>query len=264
MADDYDDLIAAQRGFQVGEYYGICLHQVGGLYLAISSFFTVGLPLQTRAGQNPNGLCLFRLAFSHDGMHFRHPAGRPAFLELGQPGEFDAGFATSMSNLVEHGDDQLFYYSGGRYAHGWCINPNFSMRRDIALEDQRRMYTMGLARIKRDRFASLSATYKGRVDVEIGPRQGERLLINARCPRGWVRFALAEQRSPLHVEPPKGESLPGFSFDECVPFAGDAVRHAVQFKNASVGSIPADKSLILRLEIAAGDVYAYEWAEDRR
>jgi hypothetical protein len=260
VPDDYDDEIAAQRGYKVGELYGYTLHQVDSLYLAVQSLFTVGLPLHSTMHQNPNGISHLRLAFSHDAKHWRFPRGRPALLEVGRPGEFDAGFLVAESRIVEHGDDQFLYYSGSRYNHGWCITPDFKMRTDVTAEDQRAGQLCGLARIRRDRFAGLGAGWKSRFDVEIGPAHGRELTINARCPNGAVRVALAEQSVPLHVAPRKDEHLPGFSFDDCIPFTGDSIHEPVRFRNARVADLPQDRFLILRFELFAGEVFGYEWS----
>ena len=258
--DDYDDLIAAQRGCKIGELYGYATLQVDRLYLVAENFFTVGLPLHHKQHQNPNGPSHLRMAFSHDGKIWRYPRGRPSFLEVGNEGDFDAGFLAPSSEIVEHEDNHLLYYSGARYLHGWMISPDFQMRPDIPLEAQRNSHQFrGLARIKRDRFAGLASGWKGRFDAEVGPVQGTELTINAYCPHGVVRVAIAEQIVPLHLSPRKGESLPGFSFDDCVPFTGDSVRAPVRFKNKSLADLPADKRLILRFEMCEAEVFGYEW-----
>ncbi len=260
LADDYDDIVSAQRGLRIADYYGVTIHRVGDLYVSLENVFTMGTPLVSHFGQSPAGLCHFRLGFSHDGTHWRHPAGRPAWLEVGLPGEFDAGFMAPGLNLLEHGDEMLLYYSGFHYRHGWCINADFSMKRDIPLSEQRGMSALGLARIKRDRFASLASTYKGRFEMDpsasgnapsfVDPRWPQ-LYINARCPKGAVRVGL--------VEAGKGTDLPGYSLDDCIPFTGDSVRAPVQFRNASVADIPADKPFYLRFEVSRGEVFGYEW-----
>jgi hypothetical protein len=259
VPDDYDDLIAAQRGFKIGELYGLSLQQVDALYLAVQSFFTVGLPLHSKMAQNPNGIFHLRMAFSHDAKHWRFPRGRPSLLDVGRPGEFDAGFMVCESTFVDHGDEQFLYYSGTCYPHGWSITPDFKIRTDIPVEVQRGTQLLGMAKIKRHRFASLAHTFRGRFDVEIGPKQGDELTINAYCPNGAIRVAIAEQSTPYHVQPRKGESLPGFSFDDCVPFTGDSVNAPVRFRKTRIADLPKDKYLILRFEISAGEVFGYEW-----
>jgi hypothetical protein len=91
-------------------------------------------------------------------------------------------------------------------------------------------------------------------------KQGDSLAINALTRHtGSVRIAIAEQRSPYHLEPRRGENLPGFAFDDCLPIQGDAVRAPVRFRSAKLADLPRDKFLILRCEITAGEVFGYEW-----
>ena len=260
--DDYDDVIAHQRGFKVAEYYSHTIHQIDRLYLDVQNLFTGALPLKCNLGQNPCGSSHFRMAFSHDGKHWRHPRGRPSFLEVGKPGEFDAGFLINSGNILEHSDEQLLYYSALRYGHGWCIDVDFQMRKDIPLEEQRGYQEYdGLAKIKRDRFAGLAVAWKGGFDVEVGPRQGNELTINAQCPNGWVRVAIAEQSARYHAERRKSDSLPGFSFDDCEPFTGDSIKAPVRFKRKRISDLPKDQYLILRFEMMAGEVFGYEWSD---
>jgi hypothetical protein len=259
FADDFDDFIASQRGYLVSDYYGVSIYRAGEILVSVEDLFTIGSPLRQMFGQNPSGFSHLRLGFSHDGMHWRHPKGRPAWLELGEPGEFDAGFFEISSTLVEHGDDLLLYYDGMPYIHDAFINPDFSMRKDLPLAEQRGFQRIGLAKMRKDRFASLAATYRASFDVDAGPRKGEDLFINASSPRGAVRVAIAEQSDPYHGALRKSDFLPGFSFDDCVPFTGDSTSAPVRFKNASVADIPRDKHLCLRFEMHKGEVFAYEW-----
>jgi hypothetical protein len=260
VPDDYDDMLAMQNGFKIAETYNSAHYQVGPLHIALQNLILVGLPLNSRMGQNPNGASQTRVCYSRDGVCWRYPQGRRPFLEVGKPGDFDAGFIAFNTTLTEFEDEHRLYYNGLRYPHGWCIDQNFQMREDIALEEQRQYAQFkGLARIKRDRFAGLGTAYKGRFDAEAGTRQGSTLAINARCPQGYVRVAIAEQRAHAHVEPRKSEALPGFGFDDCIPITGDGVNLPVRFRDKSVAEIPANLPLVLRFEVMTGEVFAYEW-----
>jgi len=268
VADDYDTLIAAQRGLRLADHYCIGAGRVGDLYIGIESMFLIGDPLKQEFGQNPNGLAYVRLAYSHNGFNWRHPQGRPAWIELGPPGSVDAGFIVTSNTFLEHGDETLLYYTGLKYDHGWCIHADFSLDRSISLAEQRDMARIQLARIKRDRFASMAATYRGRFevinltkmeatsgrrDLEAGPRGGDALCINACCPAGAVRVELSAY--------PQAEPLPGFSFDDCLPFSGDSVCAPVRFKKARVAQIPPDLGLTIRFEVTRGEIFGYEWKE---
>ncbi len=251
LADDYDDLQAAQAGFKIADHYDVAVHRVGDLYVGVETIFQIGLPLRFGFNQNPNGLAAFRLAYSHDGLVWRHPKGRPLWMTTGAPGAFDAGFLVSATTFVEHDDHLLLYYTGNRYDHGALINPDFTVRADVSVAARRALAAIGLARIRRDRFAALTATYKGRFSVEAGCRQGDGLLVNARCPEGCLRMAIAARNAR--------EPLPGFTFEDCVPFTGDATRAPIRFRAEKVADIPADKPLHLHFEVCRGELYGYEW-----
>ncbi|MBI4025794.1 MAG: hypothetical protein HY360_12490 [Verrucomicrobia bacterium] len=267
-ADDYDDLIAQRHGLRIADHYTVAVHRVGDLYVAVEAMFLIGDPIQKYFGQNPNGLGYLRLAFSENAMNWRHPKGRPPWLELGAPGEWDAGFVCTSNTFVEHDNHSLLYYIGCRYEHGWCINPDFRLNPNISLSEQRNTNRIMLAKIKRDRFASLTAPYKSTFDVEnttrmeltsgrrhldAGPRGDDALFVNARCPEGAIRVALFEQG--------KSEPLSGFSLDDCVPFTGDSVRAPIRFRKASIARIPANMGLFLRFEITRGEIFGYEWGK---
>jgi hypothetical protein len=261
VTDDYDDLIAMQHGGRLSEFYCHTVHQVDTLYLAAQTLFIAGLPLRQTAGQNAFACqSHIRMAFSHDGITWRHPRGRPALVEAAPPGDFGAGHITTGSNILEHGDEQWLYCRGEDVNHGYGLRPDFSLDTNFPPEASENRVRIFIAKIKRDRFGSVAANQTSRFDVEIGPRQGDTLTFNALTRNaGAIRVAIAEQDGPYHLNPRKGDSLPGFSFDDCVPFRGDSVRVPVQFKKATMADLPRDKTLILRFEVTAGEVFGYEW-----
>jgi hypothetical protein len=261
VADDYDDLIAQQRGFLLAETYGVGIYRAGEILVSVESILDAGLPLREMFAQNPAGLCHVRLGFSHDGFHWRHPRGRPSWMELGAPGDLDAGFVVPASTLVEHGDDLLFYYGGSRYDHDWSINPNFTTNTSIPLSEHRDQCRVMMARTKRDRFASLAAVWRGQFEVDADRPMGDALFINAQAKNGSIRVAVAEKVDGYHGSPGKPENLPGFGFDDCIPIAGDAIRAPVRFRKASLAQLPRDLNLSLRFEVTRGEIFAYEWGK---
>lgn len=264
VPDDYDDVIAKQYGGILAEYYGVGIYRCGDILVSVEDIFIVWPPLRQCFAQNPNGLCHFRLGFSHDGLIWRHPPGRPVWLSLGCPGEFDAGFMVPSSSFVEHNDELFFYYGGSRYDHGWCINSDFSLNRNIPLSDHKNTAKIMMAKIKKDRFASLSSTYSGRFDVDAEHRYGDFLYINCRCnsPDSYIRVAIAEKQGPYHGALRKSENLPGFGFDDCIPVTGDHIRGCVKFKNNHLTSISTDMPITLRFELNKAEIFGYEWDDE--
>ncbi|MHB0938173.1 MAG: hypothetical protein ACYDCO_25900 [Armatimonadota bacterium] len=255
LADDYDDLLAQQAGLRIMDHYGVAVYPVSEtFYVSVESLFYIGSPLVFRFAQNPNGIAATRLGFSHNGMDWRNPRGRPTWLGLGKPGDFDAGFIVTANTFLEHGDDLLLYYGGSRGDHGWSINEDFSMRQDIPLEEQRNSGNIGLARIKRDRFASLSTTFRSQFSVDADMRTGEALYVNAGCPQGSLRVAIYDLL--------KNQPLPGFTLDDCYPITGDHLRAPVCFKGARVRDIPKEKWIKLHFALERGEVFGYAWGEE--
>jgi len=262
VCDEYDDLIAQSRGFLLGEMYNVGVYRAGEILVTAQTIMDTGVPLREIFGQNPAGLCHVRLGFSHDGYHWRYPKGRPAWLERGAPGQPDSGWIMGFSSLVEHGEDLLFYYGASPFDHDWCINPDFSLNTAIATEEHRLGAISGMmARIKRDRFASLAAVWKGSFDVDADRRFGEDLFVNVQARNGAVRVALAEKSGDYHGATRKHEHLPGFSFDDCLPITGDEVRAPVRFKKARLTDVPKDKPLTIRFELSRAELFAYEWGQ---
>jgi hypothetical protein len=259
VADDYDDLVAQQRGSLHSEIYTTCVHRVGEVLVGLNSLIDTWPQLKQTFGQNPNGLGHCRIGFSQDGFNWRFPKGRPSWMDLGPPGEPDAGFIELSSTMVDTGDHHLIYYAGSTYRHGWSINPDFSLRTDINRDDELDSARIMLARIKRDRFASLASTYISSFDVDADHPMGTRLSINLLAPKGQVRVALAAKSDPWHGTLRKHSYLPGFSFDDCLPITGDHTQAPVQFKNANIADIPSDLPLTIRFELTRAEVFAYQW-----
>lgn len=259
VCDDYDDLIAQQRGFTHAEMYCAGVYRAGEIMVTVQSVFDGGPPFREMFAQNPAALCHVRLGFSHDGYQWRYPKGRPAWLELGKPGELDSGWMMTPNTFTEDGDNLLFYYGGSRYDHDWLMNPDFTLRQDVKLDDHKDACRVMMARIKRDRFASLAAVWKSRFDVDAEFRRGDELFVNVQATNGEVRIALAEKHDHYHGTIRKHDHIPGFSFDDCIPITGDHVRAPVRFKNARVAQIPDDKPLTIRVELNRAEIFAYEW-----
>lgn len=260
VCDDYDDLIAAQHGFLIGEFYGQTIHQVDGLYLALQNLFLVDQPLRPLMGQNPYGHAQLRLAFSHDGLCWRHPKGRPAFVEMTDPGDYGAGFLWAATNILEKDDDMWIYFSSIRCTHGFGIRPDFRLDPDLAFEEQDERSLLSVIRMKRDRFAGIASNHPTTFDVEIGPKQANGFTLNlVTRGRGSARVAFAAQEPPLHVCPRRDEGLPGYTFADCLPLAGDHARAPVRFRQAAVAGLPDGVPLVLRVQLDAGEVFGYEW-----
>jgi len=262
--DDFDDIVARIRGFINSEAYCVCIYRAGHIFVSIETIFDVGLPLYEKFAANATGLCHTRMGFSYDGFKWKYPEGRPFFIERGEIGEPDAGWIMPSTTLVECGDYLLFYYGGSTFDHGWCINPDFTLRRDIPLSEHRGTGRIMMARIKKDRFGGLAAVSKGRIDVDADFRAGDELFVNVKANKGQVRIALSEKVDDYYGAPRKNENITGFGFDDCVPISTDSISHPVKFKKSKITDIPVNTPLTIRFELYKSEVYGYQWKDSEK
>ena len=165
-----------------------------------------------------------QLIFSRDGRRFsRFMPGRP-WLRTGEPGSWDQYMVNICSPPVEVDDELYVYYGGSKNHHDWWLwkNPE-----DTELpEDMSKVgYCLGLAKIKRDRFVSISAgaVRQGILITRPLHARGGKLLINAQCDDGG--------HIEVQVADGAGKVVPGFEKENCVVFKGDAVTHQVTWKD---------------------------------
>jgi hypothetical protein len=103
-------------------------------------------------------------------------------------------------------------------------------------------FGLGVLRLRYEGFASIDARPPrvGRLitrPLQIG---GPNLAINARCrPGGSVRVAVADSG---------GNILPNRSFEDCVSFDGDTVRHAVAWQDGRAMAPEAKPGSYLKLQ----------------
>jgi hypothetical protein len=160
------------------EFYGMGgMHQRGGLTIGLVRVLRDDLPCDP--GGPKDGVGYAVLATSRDGvrwLRFREP-----FLDRNPTrGSWDHAM-TWISGTLPVGDEVYFYYGG--YARGHKVAP-----------DKERQ--IGLARMKRDRYAGLAPDRaEGVLRTKPFLLSGERLTVNVRVPHGEVRVRLLDEAS---------------------------------------------------------------------
>lgn len=155
------------------EFYGMGgVHLRGGLYIGFVRVLHDDLPCDD--GGPRNGIGYAALATSRDGRtwhRFREP-----FLDRNPvPGSWDHAMTWIGSALPV--ESELFLYYGG-YARGHKIEPQHERQ-------------IGLARMKRDRYAALETTHEsGRLVTRPLICPGGRLTINADAREGEIHMRL--------------------------------------------------------------------------
>ena len=240
--DELDDQMAQDRGARFAEFYGMGLLAQRDLLFGFLEVY------QPTGDQHPSqapgvrlgyhGKAEVQLAYSYDGFAWQRSRPRDPLIPVGKTGEWDDGFLTAQSSIIEWRDHVWIYYSGYRLGHSNVGGPGGALRRKI-----------GLARVKRDRFASFYARHNGLVDIYHGRPEGRRLLINSRSKgQGGVRVEVLEN----------DKVLAGFSRDDCRVLAGDHLRQEVRWGDRSWKDIPRNKVIRLRFLINDCHLFAYE------
>ncbi|MCF7837993.1 MAG: hypothetical protein K9N49_05125 [Candidatus Marinimicrobia bacterium] len=187
------------------------------------------------------------------GAAWRFLPSRPAFIPWGE----ERGTESDVypGSLVEVDDEMWMYYTATTAWHGETqVRGTYAYADGTAgVKQERGTSWVGRAVMKRDRFVSLWANVRGMVELRHGPRDGQRLLVNARCPRGFVKAEIVDQNTYKPV--------PGFEKQNCIAFNGDSVRGELVWKDRPIADIPEDTDLTLRFYIETGDLFAYEFDE---
>ncbi len=190
-------------------------------------------------------------AASPYGAAWRFLPGRPPFIQWGE----ERGIESDVypGSLVEVGDEMWMYYSATTEWHGETQVKGAYEYVDGGgnCERERGGAWIGRAVMKRDRFASVWANGRGMTELRHGPRDGDRLFVNARCPRGRITAEIVDQTIY--------QPVPGFEAANCAGFTGDSVSGELVWRGKRVADIPPDTDLTLRFHIETGDLFAYEF-----
>ncbi|MEA4822871.1 MAG: hypothetical protein VB111_01990 [Clostridiaceae bacterium] len=146
------------------------------------------------------------LVYSYDGQDFSYTTGTTLIVRPYPPNPGCMGLCPM--DICPSLDGEWYYIlcSGAVFPHGTSEN-NAKMHDALAgrVAEGNPIY-----RIRREGFCGLEATgYGARVITKCMELLSPDLRFNLRADCGWARFALMK---------PDGSYLPGFSFDDCVPY----------------------------------------------
>lgn len=175
------------------------------------------------------------LGVSRDGVHWEFFADRTWYMEP-SPGEEEV---LSIYGLIRRGDEIWQYFDFGG-AHGRVDRP--------------RRYARFTQRL--DGFVSLhSSNEGGRLTTRPIRFSGSRLAVNLDAgPGGEAKFGFVDER---------GERIPGFGIEDCIPVTGDHLDSIVVWRDGKrdleqiIG-----KTVRLEIEMRDADLYAVQFKED--
>jgi hypothetical protein len=183
------------------------------------------------------------LATSRDGFHWHRPDRRAFIGARREPGSWEYGYVeASGGTMLVVGDELWFYYTAyagdpDRTAGTWHVNGMYGNG------------AVGLAKLRRDGFASLQGRFPG-AHMVTRPLSfsGDRLFVNANTVGASLKVACQDET---------GNDIPGFSGDDCEGFIGNSTCTEIRWENGvSIGSL-ADQPIRLRFQLDRGDLYSF-------
>lgn len=186
------------------------------------------------------------LGYSRDGFHWHRPDRTNFIGARREPGSWAYGYVESSAGMCcVVGDELWLYYSA------YAGNPD----RTDGPWTNNGMYAngaVGLARMRRDGFASMSARFPG---AEVGTRPitftGSRLFVNVSTGGSALRAAVVDA---------DGESLEGFAYEDCLPFIGNETCVELRWREHTLGEL-AGRPVRLRFRMDRGELFAF-WVTD--
>ncbi len=199
----------------------------------------------------PNGVCAItkhpkiidlKLAFSRDGFHWDRPTHENFISSSRNLGTWNYGYMHAANGIcVVIGDEIHFYFS--------CFSgqsPNFGSHKYSG-------GNLGMARLRRDGFASMSDDGKGGyLTTEVLEYNGKYLFVNADCSQGKILAEILDQN---------GNVLPGYSREDCIPVTTDSTKVQVKWKNKTVSELNC-RNIRLRFILKNAELYSFWFSPD--
>ena len=202
--DNLDDSFYGMAQFKVGSTHFAC---VGVLHMVD----------QTRDVQ---------LLVSHDGLRWKQTNKSQPFIAPRGAGYWDGYMQAVCSPPIEVGEELWFYHGGSACTHDMWRSAKEGISHPELEDPSRVEFSLGLAKLRKDGFASLDTNpyREGIVVTRPLVGLGTRLVINARCrPGGSVRVEVADKYDDP-IEP--------CTLERCDPFTGDSTAHVVTWEGS--------------------------------
>jgi len=184
-----------------------------------------------------------RLGVSRDGRAFSWLSYDP-IIELGDTGTWDGGSLYAQPNLVQLPDGRLALpYDGYSTTHNEVWFKNF-------YGDYESKSGVAWALWKDGRLAGIEASQLGQFTVNSSRFDGQQIQLNARtAAAGSVEIELRE----------RGKAIEGYTFEDFVPFRGDAIWVNCQWKGRQDLTELRGKNLELVVRLRAAKIFALRY-----
>jgi hypothetical protein len=187
-----------------------------------------------------------RMAVSRDNISWNWMSHEP-IIDLGEAQEWHCGSIYAGPNLLHLPDGRLALpISASQHTHN----------EDYPYSVYPTIYHLGWATWKQGRLAGIEARQQGEFWMRsLGAFAGGEISINARTTRsGRVDFALHEKRHG------GTKPVPGYTFDDCVPFRRDETWTPLRWKNGWKPAELKGKELVLHFRLKNATVFGCRYA----
>jgi hypothetical protein len=190
------------------------------------------------------------MGFSRDGFHWSRPDDRTAFIPGARAaGTWDRAYLHSNAALcLIVGDELWFYYTG------FAGDPALKNVKDPARNGMYANASMGIARLRRDGFASMDAGAAGGT-LTTRPvvfSSGSRLFVNADTRGGELRVEVLDQQS---------NPIDGLTLAACLPVSEDSTIREIRWQDGANLQALCDQPVRFRFHVTNGSLYAF-WVSD--
>lgn len=190
------------------------------------------------------------MGFSRDGFHWSRPEDRTAFIPGSQTeGTWDRAYLHSNAALCLVMRDELwFYYTGFE---------GDASRKDLTSGTQNGMYcnaSMGIARLRRDGFASMDAGQDGGTLTtrSVLFSEGSTLFVNADTSAGELRIEVLDE---------DGQPMDGLTLADCIPVSEDSTIRQVCWQDGANLEALCNQPVQFRFNLTNGSLYSF-WISD--
>ena len=229
----------------LAEVYQMPLVAYEGLYIGFPVLFNPAGAIPPPHG-NFTALNQTELAVSRDLDDWERVADRALFLDV-EPWDgvnFGSAQISVCGPPVRRGNELWIYYGASRFR-----GPR-ELYKDVPDEFFKQRSALCLGKLRLDGFVSLDAEEQGIVTTRTFAANGGHLLVNIDARKGQV---IAEVIDAETMEP-----LPGLSFKEAQPLAGDDLRGRLRW--SSEAELSSQRPIRIRFAISNAALYAF-WIE---
>ena len=184
------------------------------------------------------------MGFSRDGFHWSRSEDRTPFIgATQQKGDWERGYIHSNAAVCLVNDDELwFYYTGFKG------DENRAGYKGDHINGMYSYASTGLAKLRRDGFASMGTETVGTLTTEKVTFDGKFLFVNSNAKS--VKAEILDEN---------GNVIEGYSINDCIAVEGDTTKAMLKFSKDL--SELSGKNVKFRFTVEEGELYSF-WVSD--